>query len=183
MSSPITPPDRVGVHVEHCCARHGCKYGDAACPVALRQRPQAYPCEFCEDNPPERTVLVVEAVAEAREEDSGQALILEINPDDDAEHGEFVRLHSWHPTGRHHVLRPLTGRRLKITFELADDCPRCGQPLDKRPAVSRSASRAKICTACGTDEGLRAQTGEPLPEADAWPVVGRWRVAQKGEQA
>lgn len=41
------PGDRVGVHVTHCCWKHGCKYGDAACPVKLNLAEQEYPCEHC----------------------------------------------------------------------------------------------------------------------------------------
>lgn len=35
------------VHASHCCVRHGCKYGDADCPVVAGTVPQQYPCEFC----------------------------------------------------------------------------------------------------------------------------------------
>jgi hypothetical protein len=36
------------VHTEHCCARHGCKYGDdKTCPVVLKKKTQSYPCENC----------------------------------------------------------------------------------------------------------------------------------------
>jgi hypothetical protein len=45
------PPPRVGVHVTHCCALHGCKYGDADCPVKLGQVAQEYPCEQCPEEP------------------------------------------------------------------------------------------------------------------------------------
>lgn len=38
-----------GVHAAHCCARHGCKYGDDACPVVSGQVEQEYPCEECGD--------------------------------------------------------------------------------------------------------------------------------------
>lgn len=41
---PIRDP---GVHVGHCCAEHGCKYGQRKCPVARREAKQAYPCEEC----------------------------------------------------------------------------------------------------------------------------------------
>lgn len=36
-----------GVHVEHCCAKHGCKYGDWHCPVVEGAVLQAYKCEDC----------------------------------------------------------------------------------------------------------------------------------------
>lgn len=40
------------VHTEHCCARHGCKYGMLArtpCTVTTGARLwQSYPCEVCE---------------------------------------------------------------------------------------------------------------------------------------
>ena len=35
------------VHTEHCCGEHGCKYGDAACPVASGRQEQSFPCEDC----------------------------------------------------------------------------------------------------------------------------------------
>ena len=35
------------VHTEHCCAAHGCKYGDPMCPVAKQEKEQSYPCEQC----------------------------------------------------------------------------------------------------------------------------------------
>lgn len=37
----------LGVHVAHCCGRHGCKYGERACPVATGGVDQEYPCEYC----------------------------------------------------------------------------------------------------------------------------------------
>lgn len=43
------PEYKISVHEAHCCARHGCKYGDSDCPVALKTYEQAYPCEMCED--------------------------------------------------------------------------------------------------------------------------------------
>jgi len=38
-----------GVHQYHCCALHGCKYGDDDCPVKLLQTIQDYTCEQCGD--------------------------------------------------------------------------------------------------------------------------------------
>ena len=36
------------VHTEHCCALHGCKYGDdQECTVVMALKPQAYACEEC----------------------------------------------------------------------------------------------------------------------------------------
>lgn len=31
----------------HCCAVHGCKYGEEGCPVSARRVTQEYPCEEC----------------------------------------------------------------------------------------------------------------------------------------
>lgn len=31
------------VHAEHCCAEHGCKYGDKDCPVWLGYKKQSFP--------------------------------------------------------------------------------------------------------------------------------------------
>jgi hypothetical protein len=39
-------PDEL-VHVEHCCSRHGCKYAEDDCPVALQQVAQKHDCEYC----------------------------------------------------------------------------------------------------------------------------------------
>lgn len=36
------------VHTEHCCIDHGCKYGDADCPVCLGLKPQSFQCEQCQ---------------------------------------------------------------------------------------------------------------------------------------
>lgn len=38
---------RAAVHATHCCTRHGCKYGDASCPVVRGTARQEYPCEYC----------------------------------------------------------------------------------------------------------------------------------------
>jgi hypothetical protein len=43
----IETVDRVGVHTSHCCAQHGCKYGDQDCPVQTKAHEQEYPCEHC----------------------------------------------------------------------------------------------------------------------------------------
>jgi len=34
-------------HIEHCCLRHGCKYGKSDCPVASGADQQEIPCESC----------------------------------------------------------------------------------------------------------------------------------------
>lgn len=36
------------VHTEHCCAIHGCKYGDDDCSVATGRKMQSFPCETCD---------------------------------------------------------------------------------------------------------------------------------------
>jgi hypothetical protein len=35
------------VHTEHCCKRHGCKYGNLDCTVAHGNKIQSYDCEAC----------------------------------------------------------------------------------------------------------------------------------------
>ena len=36
------------VHTEHCCLKHGCKYGeDESCTVVQKIEKQSYPCEEC----------------------------------------------------------------------------------------------------------------------------------------
>jgi len=37
------------VHAAHCCAKHGCKYGDKDCPVVIGKIKQNNPCEDCEE--------------------------------------------------------------------------------------------------------------------------------------
>ena len=37
-----------GVHQSHCCAKHGCKYGDENCPVLEGLILQDHPCLDCE---------------------------------------------------------------------------------------------------------------------------------------
>lgn len=41
--------DRWGVHERHCCALHGCKYGDDDCPVENGLTKQEYTCEYCNE--------------------------------------------------------------------------------------------------------------------------------------
>lgn len=38
------------VHTEHCCVRHGCKYGNDDCPVYLKLKLQSRLCETCYDD-------------------------------------------------------------------------------------------------------------------------------------
>lgn len=39
---------KMQVHIAHCCARHGCKYGSDRCPVETGEYAQAHPCEQCQ---------------------------------------------------------------------------------------------------------------------------------------
>lgn len=39
-----------GTHGTHCCAEHGCKYGDIDCPVVSGFMTQNYECEECSDS-------------------------------------------------------------------------------------------------------------------------------------
>lgn len=178
MTSPIPQEHsaltskRTGVHITHCCTRHGCKYGDSDCPVHNRRAAQAYLCALCdEDNP--RTVLTMEAAAAIRTEDSEQALILTLAPDQEDE-GEWAELRSWYANGSHAMLRPLAGRQLRITVQLVDDCPRCGLPLDPQPAVSRTDNSSLICMSCEIDETLLLRDNRTLPVREEWPVHDRY---------
>jgi hypothetical protein len=41
--------NKVGVHVQHCCLLHGCKYHQTEeCPVETGELKQAYRCEYCD---------------------------------------------------------------------------------------------------------------------------------------
>jgi hypothetical protein len=40
----------VGVHQSHCCAIHGCKYGEDDCPVVTKKIIQDHICVDCEDD-------------------------------------------------------------------------------------------------------------------------------------
>lgn len=52
-----------GVHATHCCAVHGCKYGDRGCPVVSGEIRQEYACEDCRPGifPGERRVVGVDS--------------------------------------------------------------------------------------------------------------------------
>lgn len=41
-------PSNIGVHMSHCCKKHGCKYGDDACPVVLGTHEQLYKQQCCD---------------------------------------------------------------------------------------------------------------------------------------
>lgn len=43
-----TPTTFAGVHAQHCCTRHGCKYGNPECPVVRGRVAQEVPCSECE---------------------------------------------------------------------------------------------------------------------------------------
>lgn len=38
------------VHTEHCCLKHGCKYGDDDCTVTTGQKAQSFECEYCDSD-------------------------------------------------------------------------------------------------------------------------------------
>jgi len=38
------------VHTEHCCLKHGCKYGDDDCTVTTKRAAQSFRCEYCYDD-------------------------------------------------------------------------------------------------------------------------------------
>jgi hypothetical protein len=42
------PESEKDVHTEHCCIRHGCKYGKEDCPVVTRAKKQSFACEYCQ---------------------------------------------------------------------------------------------------------------------------------------
>lgn len=56
MKTSITK-ERWGVHASHCCSKHGCKYGDADCPVVTGEAEQKYPCESCSEEYDEEKML------------------------------------------------------------------------------------------------------------------------------
>lgn len=45
------------VHTEHCCVKHGCKYGEKDCLVERGIRKQSFPCEQCECTCHDDTVI------------------------------------------------------------------------------------------------------------------------------
>lgn len=49
----------IGVHVTHCCYRHGCEYGDRDCPVRSGEHVQEYPCEQCDFDAGERAYWIM----------------------------------------------------------------------------------------------------------------------------
>lgn len=61
----------VGVHVSHCCVKHGCKYGDAYCPVVAKTHKQKYSCEICDDEAEELRSIIL-AGKHSKEEFEGQ---------------------------------------------------------------------------------------------------------------
>jgi hypothetical protein len=48
VESLVKPKPYRDVHTEHCCKKHGCKYGaDVSCSVMIGYK-QSYPCEDCD---------------------------------------------------------------------------------------------------------------------------------------
>lgn len=50
----------IGVHINHCCRKCGCKYGDIDCPVALGQVEAAYDCDDCFTREVDAILVLVE---------------------------------------------------------------------------------------------------------------------------
>jgi hypothetical protein len=48
----------IRVHQSHCCALHGCKYGDKDCPVIIRLVIQTSTCDSCDEDGISRLVEV-----------------------------------------------------------------------------------------------------------------------------
>jgi len=58
-------------------------------------------------------------------------------------------------------------------------CPRCGDPLDRHPALSRADDRTAVCSDCGVEEAIEAMKRNVTPKRE-WPIQ-RKRTNQ-GEQ-
>ena len=57
---------QIGTHASHCCAYHGCQYGDdEICPVVLGTAEQGYLCEECPSSYEEAKTLMEETVKRA----------------------------------------------------------------------------------------------------------------------
>jgi len=51
-------------------------------------------------------------------------------------------------------------------------CPRCREPLDRYPALSRVDNKTAICSPCGTHEAIQCfKRGSATPITD-WPLGG-----------
>ena len=62
--------------------------------------------------------VVLEGTVDTTEEDSGQAMIAQI--EDERVDEFFVRLQSWSEERRHIVMRHLAGKRVRVTVETID---------------------------------------------------------------
>jgi len=62
--------------------------------------------------------VVLEGTVDTTEEDSGQAMIAQI--EDERVDEFFVRLQSWSEERRHIVMRSLAGKRVRVTVETID---------------------------------------------------------------
>ena len=49
----------IDVHTEHCCSKHGCKYGDDTCTVASGEKKPSYSCEICEENKLDKIYIIL----------------------------------------------------------------------------------------------------------------------------
>jgi hypothetical protein len=66
------------------------------------------------------TKIVFEGIAEAKHEDSGCALIYEVDSLDKAS-DMFVRLQSWDKTGQHLEAMTLKGKKVRVTVEVVEE--------------------------------------------------------------
>lgn len=62
------------------------------------------------------TKVILEGKVECKSEDSGCALIAEIEGNDEF----FVRLHSWSDNKNHKFMKNIKGKKVRVTVEIID---------------------------------------------------------------
>ncbi|MEE8112719.1 MAG: hypothetical protein V3T23_00050 [Nitrososphaerales archaeon] len=75
------PDELLDVHTEHCCYRHGCKYGDTDCSVETGRKKQSHPCEECDDEAANPIRRALQSFVSAFEGDFVWEGVLVDNPD------------------------------------------------------------------------------------------------------
>lgn len=50
---------KYGAHSTHCCAIHGCKYGDDDCPIVSGEINQKYECQDCGEEFGSQFVIII----------------------------------------------------------------------------------------------------------------------------
>jgi hypothetical protein len=138
------------VHLTHCCAIHGCKYGDDDCPVALGEHiGMTFKDEQCDYVQEENAELIEDLMNAQADLQTALGLYRLINRDYEPKAHDAIEDHMQkslarlHTTLAYKLSHPMWGGRLYPGIN--HPCPRCGGD----PIVDDPYGNPETCDVCG----------------------------------